>query len=98
FEIIKNSEPPLDHHCFNPKTCIATSLCHPHLSNYPIYNLANGRKPLYRKLLEQGISDCSQIPPFLKLSKPQMLQLESLKQNQPIIDHENIKAELDTLT
>lgn len=88
----------LDEHCHKPNDCPCKSLCHPDLGEYPIYDLTRGSKKKYQELLDMGISDLKDIPNDFKLNSKQLLQLQSIQQDKPIINLQAIKDELNNLT
>ena len=55
-EMINSDLPPEDDHCFGPDDCSCGQLCHPELSDYPIYDLPYGNKKKYKSLLQMGVS------------------------------------------
>lgn len=87
-------EPPHTAHCYYPSKCKCLSLCHPHLSEYPIYDLCGGTQKIYKSLSDLGVQELNQINGQIKLSYKQQLQIDSVKKKQPIIDTKAIKKEL----
>jgi hypothetical protein len=96
-EMIQRADPPFEFHCYKPKNCPCNSLCQPHLSDYPIYDLTYGSVKQYDELLAQGVHDLSEIPDDFKLSSNQKLQVASAKTKSPVIDRERIAGELAAL-
>ncbi len=97
-EIINLTKPPLESHCYKPKTCPCKNLCHPDLSEYPVYDLSWWKAGQYEKLVAKGYQDLIDVSKEDELNPKQLLQLRSIKQNKPIIDSEGIKRELGNLT
>jgi len=96
-DILKLPDPPLDGRCHKPKECRCLSLCHPNLDEYSIYDLYNGRKGKYDKLLDQGINCLKDIPDNFSLTDFQKVQVKSIKTNQPMIDRSALQKELGKL-
>ena len=88
---------PADEHCFNPGTCSYPAICFPNLPDYPIYDLSRGSKKQYRELIDMGIQSVKDIPDPFKLTSKQKAQIQSARSGQPIIKHEAIKKQLDSL-
>lgn len=97
-KIIQSEEPPFDNHCYKPKDCPCKALCHPKLSVYPIYDLSWWKVGQYEKLVANGYSELIDISETEELNPKQILQVRSIKQDQPIIDHEGVKHELGNLS
>ncbi len=90
-------EANLDLNCHKPSECPCLSLCHPNLSDYPIYDLPRGTRKKFNRLKAQQIMSLNQIPDDFKLTKKQQLLVESAKRKQPIINSQAIKKELESL-
>ena len=88
---------PNDEHCFNPGTCIYPDHCFPNLPDGSIYELGRANKKQYGELLDMGIELVKDIPDTFTSNYKQRLQIQSARQNQPIIDHDAIAEELSRL-
>jgi hypothetical protein len=90
-----NSPDPLDG-CLRPRECICPSLCHPNLPENPIFNIPRiGKKAL--DLKEKGILSIKDIPDDYPLSARQLQEVQMVKTDQPIIQHEAIREQLAAL-
>ena len=96
-EIIEASKPPLDVHCYKPKTCPCKQLCHTNLNEYPIYDLSWWKRNQYEKLVDKGYTKITDISEEDELNPKQILQIRSAKTKQAIINKEAIKKVLDSL-
>ncbi|MBD3250723.1 MAG: DUF2779 domain-containing protein [Candidatus Pacebacteria bacterium] len=92
-----NLDVDLDLNCHKPNECPCLSICHPNLSDYPIYDLARGTRRKFNKLKQRQVARVDQIPADFNLTGKQRLQVKSAKNQEPIIDQEAIKKELDSL-
>jgi len=97
-QLIENLSPPNDDHCYKVKTCPCLQLCHPNLSDYSVYDLSWWKKGQYEKLVAKGYQNLNEISESEELNPKQILQIRSIKNNQPIIDDEGIQRELGNLT
>ena len=95
--ILSLESPPTEEHCFDPKTCPCKDLCHKNLPEYSIYDLPYGNKKKYQFLLDKGITALAEITSDVPLSVRQKWLVQSLRQLKPIIQHDKIKKELDSL-
>lgn len=96
--VITDGNPPLESHCYKPNDCPCLKLCHPNLSEHPVYDLSWWKVGQYEKLVASGYQHLQDIPETEELNPKQILQIRSIKQNQPIIDYEGIQRELGSLT
>ncbi len=96
-EVMNLTEPPLDVHCSKPKTCPCQQLCHPNISQYPVYDLSWWKVGQYEKLVANGYHNLNEIPETEELNPKQILQIRSIKTGQPIIDQIGIQRELGNL-
>lgn len=67
------------------------------IKDYNIYELRNIREKKIKELVNFQHEILSDIPPDFKLNEYQKLQIESLRQDEPIIDHSSIKKDLNNL-
>jgi len=82
--------------CTKPRTCPCPSLCHPQLSENPIYNIPYiGKKSI--QLREMGISAIEDIPPSFNLNNVQQKHFMAVKSGRPIIAPQAIRASLANL-
>ncbi len=88
---------PSEEHCFNPGTCIYPDHCFPNLPDGSIYELGRASKKQYRELLDMGVELVKDIPDTFTSNYKQRLQIQSARQNQPIIDRDAIAEELSRL-
>lgn len=84
--------------CLNPKTCRCPSLCHPDLPDFSIFNIPGLSKAKKQALLDLGIIKAQDVPDNFALSYKQSLVVKVAKTNQPIINQELIRHELERLT
>jgi hypothetical protein len=98
WEVMNRPEAMLEEHCYKPKTCPCKQLCHPNLSEYPIYDLSWWKVGQYEKLIAKGYQDLVDISEEEELNPKQLLQVRSIKQNKPMIDEGGIKRELGDLS
>ncbi|MFZ5376474.1 MAG: DUF2779 domain-containing protein [Patescibacteria group bacterium] len=96
--VITETNPPLESHCYKPSDCPCLKLCHPSLSEHPVYDLSWWKVGQYERLVASGYQRLQDIPETEELNPKQILQIRSIKQNQPIIDYEGIQRELGNLT
>lgn len=96
--IIADSNPPLEDHCYKPKTCPCLKLCHPNLDEHSVYDLSWWKVGQYEKLVANGYQHLQDIPETEELNPKQLLQIRSIKQNQAIVDNEGVQRELGNLT
>ena len=83
--------------CLKPKECICTSLCHPNLPEYPIFDLPRLHKNKAIQLKSMGIASLLDIPPEFTLTDPQSRIVTAVKNGKPFINHEAINVELERL-
>lgn len=95
--VMRLEHEPSDEHCFNPGTCIYPDHCFPNLSDGSIYELGRASKKQYGELIDMGVELVKDIPDTFTSNYKQRLQIQSARQNQPIIDHEAIAEELSQL-
>ncbi len=95
--VMRLEQEPSDEHCFNPGTCTYPDHCFPNLPDGSIYELGRASKKQYGELLDMGIEHVKDIPDTFTSNYKQRLQIQSARQNQPIIDHESIAQELSQL-
>lgn len=95
--VITNANPPIDTHCYKPSDCPCLKLCHPNLTEHSVYDLSWWKVGQYEKLVASGYQHLVEISETEELNPKQIFQIRSIKQNQPIIDHEDIKRELGNL-
>lgn len=95
--IVRLDTPPVDEHCYSPKTCPCKDLCHKDLPEYSIYDLPYGNAKKYQSLLDMGINSLSDIKSDFKLSERQKWLVQSIYLQKPIIQHKKIKEELGKL-
>lgn len=88
---------PTDEHCFKPETCPYPAICFPNLADYSIYDLSRASKNKYRQLIDMDISLVKDIPDTVKTTTKQKAQIQSARIGKPIIKHEAIKKQLDSL-
>jgi len=96
--VTTDGNPPLESHCYKPNDCPCLKLCHPNLSEHPVYDLSWWKVGQYEKLVASGYQHLQDIPETEELNPKQILQIRSIKQNQPIIDYEGVQRELVNLT
>ena len=96
--VITDGNPPLESHCYKPNDCPCLKLCHPNLSEHPVYDLSWWKVGQYERLVASGYQRLQDIPETEELNPKQILQIRSIKQNQAIIDHDGIQRELGNLT
>lgn len=92
--VMRLEQEPYDEHCFNPGTCVYPEHCFPNLPDGSIYELGRASKKQYSELLDMGVELVKDIPDTITSNYKQRLQIQSARQNQPIIDHEAIAEEL----
>lgn len=95
--VMRLEQEPHDEHCFNPGTCVYPDHCFPNLPDGSIYELGRASKKQYRELLDMGVKLVKDIPDTFTSNYKQRLQIQSAKQNRPIIDHGAIAGELSQL-
>lgn len=95
--VMRLVQEPSDEHCFNPGTCIYPDHCFPNLPDGSIYELGRASKKQYRELFDMGVELVKDIPDTFTSNYKQRLQIQSARQNQPIIDHDAIAEELSRL-
>lgn len=95
--VMRLEQQPYDEHCFNPGTCVYPDHCFPNLPDGSIYELGRASKKQYSELLDMGVELVRDIPDTFTSNYKQRLQIQSARQNQPIIDHDAISEELSEL-
>lgn len=95
--VMRLESEPSDEHCFNPGTCIYPEHCFSNLTDGSIYELGRASKKQYSELLDMGVELVKDIPDTFTSNYKQRLQIQSARQNQPIIDHDAIAGELSRL-
>jgi hypothetical protein len=96
-EVIEMEKPLPAFACTKPKTCPCPSLCHPGLSDHPVYDIPYiGRKA--GQLREMGVTDIKDIPATFNLNSKQKKHYQSVKSGQALIDREAIRSALAGLT
>lgn len=97
WDVLRLKKEPTDEHCLNPSTCLYPDHCFPGLPAGSIYELGRASKKQYRELLDMGIEHLADIPDTFRCNHKQRLQIQSARQNRPVIDHSAIAAELAQL-
>jgi hypothetical protein len=97
YEVTQLETRPQEDHCFKPNDCAYPSVCFPDLPAYPIYDLAHGTPKQYHELELMGLTELAKIPSNFTLTHKQSLQLQSIKNQRPIIDPAAISRELNKL-
>lgn len=95
--VLRLEQEPCDEHCFNPTTCTYPNHCFSNLPEYSIYDLGRASKKQYHELIDMGVELVKDIPDTFTSNYKQRLQIQSARQNKPIIDHEAIALELSQL-
>lgn len=95
--VMRLEQEPHGEHCFNPGTCVYPDHCFPNLPDGSIYELGRASKKQYSELLDMGVELVKDIPDTFASNYKQRLQIQSARQNQPIIDHDAIAEELSRL-
>jgi len=95
-KITTKPKPNISKGCNKPYICPLKKDCWSTLPENNVLTLTNWR--LYWKLLEEGIEDISNIPNETKLNIKDNIIVNSIKENKPHIDKENIKEFLNKLT
>jgi len=94
-EVVSNENSNNIQHCYAPKSCRCTSLCHDNLPLFSIYDIPHLSKKKKQELLDLGITQAQDIPTSFKLSYKQRLVADVAKTNEPYINKKSIKKELD---
>ena len=82
--------------CTKPQSCPCPNLCHPNLSENPIYNIPYiGKKA--RVLREMGIIDINAIPADFPLNDKQQRHVQAVQESKPLIDKASIRDALAIL-
>lgn len=97
WDVFRLEQEPTDEHCLNPSTCVYPDHCFPDLPAGSIYELGRASKKQYRELLDMGIEHLADIPDTFRCNHKQRLQIQSARQNRPVIDHSAIATELAQL-
>lgn len=92
--ISRMKNPPIELHCYKPNTCPCKQLCHPNIGAYPVYDLSWWKAGQYETLIQKGYRNLSEVAETEDLNLKQILQIQSIKQEKPMIDHEGIQREL----
>lgn len=95
--VLRLEQEPSDEHCFNPTTCTYPDHCFSNLADGSIYELGRASKKQYGELIDMGVELVKDIPDTFTSNYKQRLQIQSARQNKPIIDHEAIAQELSQL-
>jgi hypothetical protein len=95
--VLRLEQEPSDEHCFNPTTCTYPDHCFPNLADGSIYELGRASKKQYSELIDMGIELVKDIPDTFSSNYKQRLQIQSARQNQPVINREAIAQELSML-
>src|SRR3989344_5515972 len=80
------------------KHCTSFQVSNPHVPEYSVHDLSRISKKKLDLLIERGIFDLNDIPDDFELTENQKNQVLAHKCQKPIIDHGNIKSELDSLS
>lgn len=85
--------------CIRPKTCPCLDICHPNLPEYSIYDVNNltASEKKIRQLEEMEVLSVYDIPHDFPLTEKQKFQVQVAQSNQPSIDTDGIKADLEGL-
>ena len=82
--------------CTSPKTCPCPELCHPNLTDRPVYDLPRiGKKAL--ELRERGITAVAEIPAAFPLNAIQTKHAQAIRTGEAVIDREAIRSALGEL-
>ncbi len=95
--VLRLEQEPSDEHCFNPTTCTYPDHCFSNLADGSIYELGRASKKQYSELINMGIELVKDIPDTFTSNYKQRLQIQSARQDIPIIDHNAITEELSRL-
>lgn len=96
-QLLRQSEPPTEMHCYKPNDCPYPEQCFPKLQEYSIYDLGHTSRKQYQELIALGVKKLAEIPETFALSDKQHRQVHATMLQQPIIDKEAIHAELSRL-
>ena len=81
-----------------PKDCPCHQYCYPDLPDYSIFNLYRVKGEKARELYRSGIRNLLDLPLDYKATTAQACQLQVARTREPIIEAENIRAELSNVT
>jgi hypothetical protein len=90
-------EPVIGRQCNSPYECPMISLCWEFLPEGNILTLRGDRKGVRFGLLEKGVTKLADIPPNIRLSEDQKIQVEAERTGKDHINKEEIKAFLEEL-
>lgn len=83
-------------HCFKPYTCDFKGYCWSNIPEYSVFDLYSAQGKDW-ELYNRGIIEINDIPDDFKLSKSQQIQVLAEKNNEALINSEEISQFLDSL-
>jgi hypothetical protein len=95
--VLTNNSPSGIRGCVKPESCPCPTLCHPHLPDHPIFDIARLNEQKARDLKARGILSITDIPEDYPLSSRQIRQVQIQKSGKPFIDSAAVIKELSNL-
>jgi len=93
-EVLQSPEAPaieIGRHCSDPYECDFMGHCWKHIPDYSIFNISRLRSDKKFELYENGIIEVADVPDSWPLNPNQLLQVNSDKTGEVIIDKDGIK-------
>ncbi len=89
--IMQASQPPLDKHCYKPKTCPCLNLCYPNSPAHKICQLSWWKQGQYETLENKGFTDIREINEIENLNTKQQKEVKAHQTKKAIIDYQAIR-------
>ena len=88
---------PIGPHCSDTYACDFIGHCWKHVPENSVFDISRLSSAKQFELYNNGIISMNDIPDDFRLSNNQRLQIDALRNGQPVIDREAVRAFLDTL-